>query len=414
MIKRDFWSCAYNRLTDLYGKEIDVRILNRFYSEKNWINDISNEWFLDVLVELSRNAKERSQKIQVLGSYGSLFISYLLGITNENPLPLHYFCPKCKRVEFVDELLSPMDLEPKPCACGAKMIPDGYDVPFQLFNGHIGHSFASVEVTKDYLEIAKSVISSYLDETCKVISMYYGGEEESYKLALLPLEIDFKDVPKKPELLQSQYPCISLDVSKELTACCLLESYTLDEISDDCWSGNDLKTTALTGNFGEDICVYNSVVIDALRKHKPRNYFEFIKLQGLMYGSNTYEQADSLLDSREFSLTSVPAYREDLYCDLCQAMSSKGIIEFGLAHHIASVVRKGQGNNNAELIANSLSSLGFNTYYIQYVTNISYMFTKAHGVALVKRSLALLWYAIRYPEKYLYIIKSVGLELEEE
>ena len=133
-----------------------------------------------------------------------------------------------------------------------------------------------------------------------------------------------------------------------------------------------------------------------------------------MYGSNTYEQADSLLDSREFSLTSIPAYREDLYCDLCQAMSSKDIIEFGLAHHITSVVRKGQGNDNAELIANSLSSLGFNPSYIQYVTNISYMFTKAHGVALVKRSLALLWYAIRYPEKYLYSIKSIGLELETE
>ena len=414
MIKRDFWSCAYNRLTDLYGKEIDVRILNRFCSEKSWINDISNEWFLDVLVELSRNAKEHSQKIQVLGSYGSLFISYLLGITNENPLPLHYFCPKCKRVEFVDELLSPMDLETKPCVCGADMVPDGYDIPFQLFNGYKVNCFASIEVTKDYLETAKSVISSHLNETCKVVSMYYGGETESYKLALIPLEIDFKDIPKKPEVLQSQYPCISLDVSKELTAWCFLESYTSDEISDDCWSGKDLKTTALKGNLGEGVCVYNSVVIDALRKHNPRNYFEFIKLQGLMYGSNTYEQADSLLDSREFSLTSIPAYREDLYCDLCQAMSSKDIIEFGLAHHITSVVRKGQGNDNAELIANSLSSLGFNPSYIQYVTNISYMFTKAHGVAVIKRSLALLWYAIRYPEKYLYIIKSIGLELETE
>ena len=414
MNKKEFFNVAFDRLLAKYGEDIDVRILNRFYSEKNWISDISNEWFLDVLAALSRNAKEHAQKIQVLGSYGSLFVSYLLGITNENPLPLHYFCPKCKRVEFVDELLSPMDLETKPCVCGADMVPDGYDIPFQLFNGYKVNCFASIEVTKDYLETAKSVISSHLSETCKVVSMYYGGETESYKLALLPSEIDFKDVPKKPEVLQSQYPCISLDVSKELTAWCFLESYTSDEISDDCWSGKDLKTTALKGNLGEGVCVYNSVVIDALRKHNPRNYFEFIKLQGLMYGSNTYEQADSLLDSREFSLTSIPAYREDLYCDLCQAMSSKDIIEFGLAHHITSVVRKGQGNDNAELIANSLSSLGFYPSYIQYVTNISYMFTKAHGVAVIKRSLALLWYAIRYPEKYLYIIKSIGLELETE
>ena len=144
MTNKEFWASAYNRLTELYGEDIDVRILNRFYSEKNWISDISNEWFLDVLAALSRNAKEHAQKIQVLGSYGSLFISYLLGITNENPLTLHYFCPKCKRVEFVDEKLTPMDLETKPCVCGADMVPDGYDIPFQLFNGYKVNYFASI------------------------------------------------------------------------------------------------------------------------------------------------------------------------------------------------------------------------------------------------------------------------------
>ena len=45
MTNKEFWNNAYDRLTESHGEDIDVRILNRFYSEKNWISDISIEWF---------------------------------------------------------------------------------------------------------------------------------------------------------------------------------------------------------------------------------------------------------------------------------------------------------------------------------------------------------------------------------
>ena len=40
---------------------------------------------------------------------GASFIAWLLGGTNVNPLPSHYFCPTCKKVEFApDEKCAPM------------------------------------------------------------------------------------------------------------------------------------------------------------------------------------------------------------------------------------------------------------------------------------------------------------------
>ena len=44
---------------------------------------------------------------------GASFIAWLLGGTNVNPLPSHYFCPTCKKVEFVPDERCGMDLPEK-------------------------------------------------------------------------------------------------------------------------------------------------------------------------------------------------------------------------------------------------------------------------------------------------------------
>lgn len=155
-------------------------------------------------------------------------------------------------------------------------------------------------------------------------------------------------------------------------------------------------------------------VIDAIRETKPQNYFEFTQFQGLLYGVNTYNQVKGVLKSKGGSVANIPAYREDLFNELRDALSRSGKNGTGLAQHIANVVRKGKGENNAELISRILRELGFDQTYINYVTNISFMFTKANGIAFLKRSLALIWYSIKYPEQYAHIIKAVGLSIEDD
>ncbi len=65
---------------------------------------------------------------------GNSFVAYLLGITQVDPLPPHYDCPKCKRIEFVSEVRDGFDLPEKVCeTCGAAMQGDGHGLDFSQF-----------------------------------------------------------------------------------------------------------------------------------------------------------------------------------------------------------------------------------------------------------------------------------------
>ena len=132
MTEKEIWDKAYNRIFELYGDMPDLRIVSRFYSEKQTFMQYEvGKYFYD-LAKLRREAEAAGERLIVKNAAASCLIAYLLGATDENPLPAHYYCTKCKTVRWMEGRCV-FDLRDRTCACGGRMKSDGFDVPFETY-----------------------------------------------------------------------------------------------------------------------------------------------------------------------------------------------------------------------------------------------------------------------------------------
>ena len=131
---------CFDKAHELYGDPLPEFIQSRLEKELNGI--ISNGYSVIYYIahKIIKKANEDGYIVGSRGSVGSSFVATMSGVTEVNPLPPHYRCPKCKRLEWTKDTMpeyrSGYDLPNKKCPdCGAEMVHDGQDIPFETFLG---------------------------------------------------------------------------------------------------------------------------------------------------------------------------------------------------------------------------------------------------------------------------------------
>ena len=133
---------VYEKMTSLYGDEPPALVKERVDTELKTILDHHYDVIYMSAQKLVQNSLENGYLVGSRGSVGSSIVAYMSGITEVNSLPAHYRCEACRYSDFESGkgYGCGADMPDAVCpVCGAPLMKDGFDIPFETFLGFPGN-----------------------------------------------------------------------------------------------------------------------------------------------------------------------------------------------------------------------------------------------------------------------------------
>ncbi|MCR5348517.1 MAG: PolC-type DNA polymerase III [Bacilli bacterium] len=142
------------------------------------------------------------------GSVGSSFAATMAEITEVNPLPAHYHCPKCHYLHFEDTSIyrSGFDLPNKVCPkCGAPLESNGQNIPFETFLGF--HADKVPDIDLNFEDESQKRAHNYCKDLLGANNVFRCGTIETVadKTAFGFVRGYFEEIGRDPSQISSTY-----------------------------------------------------------------------------------------------------------------------------------------------------------------------------------------------------------------
>lgn len=416
-------------LIEKYGDKPDEKIIERYNKELEMIKEWNAGCYY-IAYLIARKCDELGFVHSLRGCGGSSFIAYLLGITEVNPLPPHYYCSSlscycCSHVEFVDDnvFLSGFDLgkDEKECPKYAwkKFTGDGQDSPWEFFLGLEGDK----QPDFDFNVPSRKEIFAYLAEEFGKDWVFNVGQINNGnidvhpgKIIIIPEDLDIHDFAEVVQVEDAG------DITYQEPVALLDDYYMFDHI--DVFQNEVLRFIGQmekrTGIPADSINLRGSEIMDLLEYEdiegfpfnqeyketlkriidiaKPRCYSDLLKIYGNIHGTGVWEDNNEILLSSGFALHDTIAFREDVMLSLLRCG-----VNYGDAFKLAESVRLGRINRRgfSEKEIEILQNSDVPEWYIHSLEKIKYLFPKVHAVEYMTMYVRAIWYKKHYKDENL-------------
>ncbi len=412
-----------------------------------------------IAIRMVEKSLEDGYLVGSRGSVGSSLVAMLTGITEVNPLPPHYVCPKCHWSKFVADgsYASGFDLPAMECPeCGSGVKRDGQDIPFETFMGFTGEKVPDIDLNfsgEEQGEIFKfaskllgkqnvyraGTIATVARKTAFGFVKHYG--ESKGKVFRRAEEVRLARGIEGVKRTTGQHPGGVMVIPKGMD---VLDFTPLQHPAD------DRKSGSITTHFDYDSLSGHLVKVDILGHDDPTVLKILHELTGVdpttipMDDPETLklfsgDNPESAVGIPEFGTRFVrnmlgetkPKYFADLVrisglshgtdvwannardlirsgvATLDQVIATREdiflyLMKLGLepasAFAIAEKVRKGRPLSDNDV--KQMKELSVPDWYIESCKKISYLFPKAHAAAYVTNSFRIAYFKVHHPLAY--------------